>query len=345
MGCTSSAPDPDPTNPESNKKKKKNVAIMRILILGTAEVGKSTFFKQIRILHANKFTQEELQLYKKILFKNFHAGIINLIDAAKALEIDLTKYEPEVLAFTNASTNETIDMAKLSAAKILWKSDQLQRAFRESNIMLTDSSLPYFLENIEAYAQEDYVLKNEDVVRLRQRTIGTPNLEFPFKNWNVQMVDFGGQEVERRKWPLLAEGAKSLIFLASLTQFQTPSDEEKGKTQLDVSLDVFSQVVQSDAFANCTVILFLNKWDLFQEQIKNHDFAKAFPEYKGNAKNAEECSNFVQDLYMKRLQGSKHTVVSAHLTTAVDTNTMDKVFQAVMSELLRSSLESVGFVL
>jgi hypothetical protein len=55
------------------------------LITGTGESGKSTFSKQLKILHMSGFTNEELEHYKSVLHSNIMAGIATLIDQASKL--------------------------------------------------------------------------------------------------------------------------------------------------------------------------------------------------------------------------------------------------------------------
>ncbi|KAI9825054.1 MAG: Guanine nucleotide-binding protein alpha-2 subunit [Thelocarpon impressellum] len=50
----------------------------KILLLGSGESGKSTIVKQMKIIHQNGYTVDELALYRLTIYKN-------LVDCAKAL--------------------------------------------------------------------------------------------------------------------------------------------------------------------------------------------------------------------------------------------------------------------
>ncbi|MCJ1228587.1 Guanine nucleotide-binding protein alpha-2 subunit [Toensbergia leucococca] len=60
----------------------------KILLLGSGESGKSTIVKQMKIIHQNGYTVDELALYRLTVYKN-------LIDCAKALIGAMRQFEIE----------------------------------------------------------------------------------------------------------------------------------------------------------------------------------------------------------------------------------------------------------
>nr|POE69047.1 guanine nucleotide-binding protein alpha-3 subunit [Quercus suber] len=61
----------------------------KILLLGSGESGKSTIVKQMKIIHQNGYTVDELAFSRHTIYKN-------LIDCAKALVSALRQFEIEV---------------------------------------------------------------------------------------------------------------------------------------------------------------------------------------------------------------------------------------------------------
>ena len=59
-------------------------------MLGSGESGKSTIVKQMKIIHQNGYSMEELAMYRLTIYKN-------LVDCAKALGMALRNFniEPE----------------------------------------------------------------------------------------------------------------------------------------------------------------------------------------------------------------------------------------------------------
>lgn len=69
---------------------------VKLLLLGAGESGKSTFLKQMRIIHGVKFEAEVLKEYQHIIYGNILKGMKVLVDAREKLRIvwqDATKGE------------------------------------------------------------------------------------------------------------------------------------------------------------------------------------------------------------------------------------------------------------
>lgn len=62
-----------------------------LLSIGSGESGKSTIVKQMKIIHQNGYSADELMLYRLTVLKN-------LLDSAQALVLALRKFqlEPEI---------------------------------------------------------------------------------------------------------------------------------------------------------------------------------------------------------------------------------------------------------
>ena len=60
---------------------------VKILLLGSGESGKSTFLKQMRIIHGDEFGEDDLQQYKTVIYGNIIKGMKVLIDARDKLHI------------------------------------------------------------------------------------------------------------------------------------------------------------------------------------------------------------------------------------------------------------------
>lgn len=85
---------------------------IKILLLGTGESGKSTIVKQMKIIHQNGYTEEELLAYKKEIFRNIIEGMQQMINAMQRLNIQF--HTPESMA-SHSSFADTGPFSRRSA--------------------------------------------------------------------------------------------------------------------------------------------------------------------------------------------------------------------------------------
>jgi guanine nucleotide-binding protein subunit alpha-12 len=60
---------------------------VKLLLLGAGESGKSTFLKQMKIIHGIKFESELVMEYQQIIYQNVIKGMCVLVDARDKLGI------------------------------------------------------------------------------------------------------------------------------------------------------------------------------------------------------------------------------------------------------------------
>jgi len=321
-----------------------------MIILGTSQAGKSTFFKQLKIMHGPAFSSNEKDNMKKLIGYNFVVGLHELLDVAEKSNVSLEALEFEKKLFLNANERDDrpLDQKTILAAKTIWNRKEIVELRKVPYVrtLAGEGNLEYFMQNIDRIGQEDYEPTLDDIVRCRQRTVGVGSIAFKYRGEHIKVIDVGGQEAERRKWSMVSPKASTIIFLGALTHFDLPAQfaEDSGRTQLDESLDVWEELIRTENFQDSGIILFLNKKDLFDEQIEGSgkNFKKVFPDYEGEA-TADGCAKFIRNLYVQRAKTANENLhVTTHFTTAVDPTIMQKVFADVMLKLLQATIKDIG---
>ena len=61
--------------------------VMKILLLGGPESGKSTLFKQMRILHMNGFSDLDMINYRYLVYSNIVQAVYQILEGAEHLKI------------------------------------------------------------------------------------------------------------------------------------------------------------------------------------------------------------------------------------------------------------------
>jgi len=85
------------------------------------------------------------------------------------------------------------------------------------------------------------------------------------------MFDVGGQRSERKKWIHCFENVTSIIFCVALSEYDQVLLEESNQVGL----------FNSRWFMRTSIILFLNKVDLFRQKLGRSPLSNYFPDYSG----------------------------------------------------------------
>ncbi|KAM9475555.1 guanine nucleotide-binding protein subunit alpha-14 [Clarias gariepinus] len=352
-GCCLSAEEKERRriNQEIDKqlKKDKNDARreLKLLLLGTGESGKSTFIKQMRIIHGAGYTEEDRKTFTKLVFQNIITAMQSMIRAMEALSISLSNPENQ----THADLMIEVDVDKMmeleesyvEAIRCLWKDAGISECYdRRREYQLTDSA-KYYLSDLERIADPAYVPTEQDILRVRVPTTGI--IEYPFDLDNVifRMVDVGGQRSERRKWIHCFENVTSIIFLVALSEYDQVLVECDNENRMEESKALFKTIITYPWFQQSSVILFLNKTDILKEKIVYSHLANYFPEYKGPQGDPKPAQEFILQMYQEQNPDKDKTVYS-HFTCATDTENIRLIFAAVKDTILRSNLKDFNLV-
>jgi guanine nucleotide-binding protein G(i) subunit alpha len=155
-------------------------------------------------------------------------------------------------------------------------------------------------------------------------------------------VDTGGERSERRKWIHCFEGATAVIFFAALSEYNLKLKEDNSTNRMHESLALFDEVCNSDIFMKIPMILFLNKEDIFSEQIEQVHLNVCFEDYTG-PKKYEESLEFIVDKF-KKINLNPHKNIHIHTTCAIDTDRTETTFNAVRDTILRAILGDLLFL-
>jgi len=322
---------------QSGKQYQKEI---KLLLLGTGESGKSTVFKQFKILQINGgFSKEELLDVKEIIFENCITQMRVLINACNTLRISLSKEENQKHAQTVTSdTSWSPGVAEAIAS--LWADDGIQSAYsqRGNGSFTLNDSASYMYQHLDRFSKPDYFPTQEDALRARQRSVGINEATFSFAGLKFRVVDVGGQRTERKKWIHCFDNVTAVVFCTAINEYDMYLREDKTQNRLKESLLLFDEVCNCPPLRQTAFILFLNKIDLFKEKIAKVDLKQWFPNYTGGL-NYDKALNFLEDKF-KELNTSPHTIF-CHQTCAVDTENMRVVFNFVRETIMKRVLNSI----
>ncbi|XP_073699938.1 guanine nucleotide-binding protein G(q) subunit alpha-like isoform X1 [Garra rufa] len=329
--------------------KKRERREIKVLLLGTGESGKTTFIKQMRIIHGKGFSEEDRRGYTKLVYQNIFTAMRALTAAMNTLKIPYANPQNEVYGkqFQDVEIRQVthLDRMYVDAIRRLWADEGLKVCYgRRREYQLLDST-EYYMTNLERIAAPDFIPNAQDVLRVRFPTTGINDYSFSVEKITLRIVDVGGQKSERRKWIHCFENVTSLIFLASLSEFDQVLEENNKENRMKESLSLFYTTIHSPWFASASIILFLNKMDILEEKIKTSDLKTYFAGFDGRRRDAQDAMTFIHNMYKQRgisAESKECKNIYAHFTCATDTNNIRKVFNDVKDTVLIKSLQEYG---
>uniref|UniRef100_A0A4W5M2N5 Guanine nucleotide binding protein (G protein), alpha inhibiting activity polypeptide 3 n=1 Tax=Hucho hucho TaxID=62062 RepID=A0A4W5M2N5_9TELE len=336
MGCTLSAEDKAAMERSKNIDRnlreagEKASSEVKLLLLGAGESGKSTIVKQMKIIHEDGYTQEECSQYRVVVYSNTIQSIIAIIRAMGRLDIDFGD--------TARSDDARQLFALASSAEEGVMTPELAGVIKRLCFPLF---LLSYLNDLDRISQQNYVPTQQDVLRTRVKTTGIVETHFTFKDLYFKMFDVGGQRSERKKWIHCFEGVTAIIFCVALSDYDLVLAEDEEMNRMHESMKLFDSICNNKWFTGTSVILFLNKKDLFEDKIQKSPLTICYPEYSG-PNEFKEASTYIQCQFEDLNKRKDTKEIYTHFTCATDTKNVQFVFDSVTDVIIKANLKEVG---
>lgn len=322
----------------------KDKRVIKILLLGTGESGKSTIFKQMQLLYTEGFNDRARHNFRNVIRKNVVEGMQQILKACSFLKIKIPQEITDAADYIVSLDSFKIDkdLERLcSAIQQLWTSESIKSAFGERNKFYVAEAAAYYFDRIDIISKPNYLPDNDDILRARLRTTGIVENTFTIENVPFTFIDVGGQRNERRKWIHCFDEVTTILFVAALSEFDQVLYEDEGTNRMKESIDVFAQIANSETFKNTPIILFLNKIDLFQNKLSQGITPKiCFPDFK-EGMGPDDAAEFVKMKFLARID-NKTKETFTHFTTAIDTRNIEHVWNSCRGIILSGVLREAG---
>lgn len=378
--------------------KKQEDEKVKLLLLGTGESGKSTIFKQMRILWGSPKTDDDLRMYGVIVRSNIITAMRKLCILIRQLNY-VQKLDDESAAATAADYSDCSgmtareafdqiiaylvdntanqpfpdipgDQAELDwvgesrragvqsnkdarkflqhveAIRVLWQSNAIQEAWmKRAQANINDSHNEYF-QDLTRIASPTYIPTEYDILISRVRTTQVTVERYLIDGIEFEVYDAGGQRSERRKWVNCFDNVDAVIFVAALSEYDQTLAEARRHNRMIEALNLFSSVVKNAHFAETSIMLFLNKKDIFAEKIMYSNIADSpfFSDYAGPAKDFDHGVLYFIQKFEEHLDEDEFNDSFIHVTCATDTNNMEFVLYSSKTIIMTDNLKRAGFL-
>ncbi|KAI9299739.1 G-alpha protein [Cunninghamella echinulata] len=335
MGCCQSAEviEEKQRNDAINNQIKRDRANLRheikLLLLGAGESGKSTILKQMKLIHDGGYVTEERESFKEVIFTNTIQSMKVTLMAMRQLSIEFDNPHNEFNARLIMEIPDQVDIFHqeiVDAIACLWEDRGVKHCVARSNEYQLNDSARYFFDSIARIGHPKYIPSDQDVLRSRVKTTGITETTFVVNNSTYRMFDVGGQRSE-----------------LAISEYDQMLAEDSKVNRLQEALTLFDSICNSKWFTKTSIILFLNKIDLFAEKLPKNPLSKYFSDYMGGDKYELACQYILQRFISLNAKQAEKQVYS-HFTCATDTKQIKFVMAAVSDIVTHNTLRDVGLI-
>jgi len=360
MGCITSIvkkPNPNPGTDITTKKeeaassqriekdikddKKQRNSTFKLLLLGPGESGKSTIFNQLKLLHAEGFTDGEKKYMKRAIQTNLLTAIQGLISGAKKLEIPYENPENEARGMKVLSTKDVNNINEIKEdIATLWSDQGIRQAYTRSNKFQLIDQAKYFLDSADHFCDPDFMPSEDDIIHCRAKTAAIVEMEITLDNTSLRVIDVGGQRNERKKWIHCFEEVTAVVYVTSLSEYDQTLFEDNKTNRMEESLRLFAEICTSIWFKSTYIIIFFNKYDIFKEKIQRVDPKDyCFPDYTGG-KNEVAALEYIKKQFLSKNTLSNRTIFTKEIC-AIEKTDVDLVFKCVKNAIVQKNVENI----
>ncbi|ORY98719.1 guanine nucleotide binding protein, alpha subunit [Syncephalastrum racemosum] len=318
---------------------------VKILLLGAGDSGKSTVLKQMRLIHASGFSPAEREAFRLVILGNVLSAMQSLLESMQ--EVQLTLHDNANWAYISLFENPPMisqgmpyPVEYLGPLKSLWADKGIQETFAKGNQFALNDNVQYFYNELDRIFQPDYLPTDQDIIQCRIKTTGI--VETTFRNGPItyRMCDVGGQRSERKKWIHCFENVASVLFVVAISGYDCCLVEDRDSNQMYEAMMLFDSICNSPWFVNTSMILFLNKMDVFRRKLRRSPIKAYFPDYTGPSKDVDQVADYFCKRFEKLNRSAKKQVY-VHYTVATDTQLLSHVMNSVSDSILHENLQTL----
>lgn len=240
MGCTQSAVE-DPEKKKKNKdfdaqlatQAKQEDEKIKLLLLGAGESGKSTIFKQMKIIYGDQYTDAERKQQIPTVYSNVLQAMRILLDQTVAFNmVGQVQAKDAFDLVKGLDENDPINVRVGDAIKALWTDPGIQAVWNRRSEYQIIESVQYYFNRIDIIKSPDYLPDKDDIIYSRVRTSGIVTERYLIDNTVFEMYDVGGQRNERKKWIHCFEGVTAVIFVAAISEYDQKLFEDASTNRM-----------------------------------------------------------------------------------------------------------------
>ncbi len=175
----------------------------------------------------------------------------------------------------------SLDPAYLEAMQRVWRDPNVQRSYAHGHEYHLIDSAKLFLDAAPRIFAPDYLPTDQDIIAARVMTTAITETKIVVNRIGYRIFDVAGYRSRRHMWPAYFDDVRAIIFIVALNGYDQSLAEDESVNRMQDGLQLFAAICNHPLFVNTSIMLFLNKIDLFKERIKVSPISDYFPDYTG----------------------------------------------------------------
>lgn len=130
--------------------------------------------------------------------------------------------------------------------------------------------------------------------------------------------------------------------MAALSEYDQVLEEDSSVNRMEEALTLFSSICNSRWFVNTSIILFLNKIDIFKTKILSNPISDYFDDYQG-INNFDAGKEYFKKKFVG-LNRNPNKNIYVHFTCAWDTSNVKFVMESVHRIIILTRLKNANLL-
>lgn len=323
----------------------------KLMLMGQDNSGKDLVMHQIKVLYGEGYYSTEDRLkFRDAVRSTMRLLIHSIIDLLKDTGINL----PTALNQDFAILLDEVDLVDMhritsyaaAAVRSLWASPEFSSIYLKNFEINFPQYAPYFAQEVERIAADDYVPTEADIIRLNQSIGGIKELRFNWDELDVHLFNINGYIPDqfRKRWFHQFDSATSLIYTVDVSLYDLPFYGQTTKSQLLEDFASFEFWATSPKFAGSAVILLLNNFTRFRDKLRYSPLETFFPDYIPSTSNPDVSARQYILKQFKDLSCNKLSIYSFWVDLDLSDNqhlyaALKKTLQHIQQRKARSEVE------
>jgi hypothetical protein len=314
-----------------NKKKEKGAPVvkrelsheMTLFILGSAECGKTTTWRQLQLIGDDSFNEDK-KYFQKVIYGNTISSIHRLLEIAEKHNLEINEdnkdkiqsvkkiplVEPtERLKETPAHMAEfklpRFPLRLVYDLKCIWEDQAIQSAYQ---ITLTNPEfhtpgrLQYYMENVFRILSPDFRPTDLDLLSAYDNTDSLQVAEIYYRKIKINAYCYPSPVCDNKKWESFDEVVTpdAIVYIINLNDYDQSFPQDKTQNKLQTAINVLTEFFKTKTFTSClNMLVLLNCLDLFKEKAATVDLKVCFSEYTGGL-DPEKALDYVNTFLASR---------------------------------------------